>query len=141
VIKKLAQNEADLLHAKLFFNVDFEAEQAWKQVSPDAIETVFYAVRECLRNIHKHTFRNKEIPVEIIVTASLVDGLKILIENNATDTSIQKDDKLESSGQGLALHNALLAVFGGGLRLEYMENGISRVIISLPISDNSTLLD
>jgi signal transduction histidine kinase len=136
VLRKLAQSEADLLQANLIFSMDAGVEEAGTRLSLEAVETVFYAARECLRNIQRHTHPEDGFPIEIKVSVNLNSGLKIIIENNGTAPDIHGEGKIPSSGQGLSLHNALLTVFGGGLRLEHLDNGVTRVTISLPVSSD-----
>jgi signal transduction histidine kinase len=132
VLEKLARNEADLLHANLTFNVDEKARGAAVALPVEAAETVYYAVRECLRNIEKHT--QPELSGELEIRfISLVDGvLKISIENNGKNKETEETSS-NSNGQGIRLHNAMLAVFGGGMRLEKLENGNMRATINLPV--------
>ncbi|MEI8130852.1 MAG: hypothetical protein WCG34_00365 [Leptolinea sp.] len=132
VLKKTAQNEAVFLHANLVFEVDPQVEAAASRLPPEAAETLFYAVRECLRNIQRHTQIEDGQPIDINVSGSSNGALQIIIENNGAAIITNGNNMVSSSGQGLSLHNALLAVFGGGLRLEHLENGNTKVSISLP---------
>jgi hypothetical protein len=133
VLKKTAQTEAAFMHAGLKLEIDPQVESAASRLSPEAAEMVFYAVRECLRNIQKHTHQGDGLPIEINISAKLDGVLQILIENNGGLKETNTESLPVSSGQGLSLHNAMLAVFGGGVRLEYLDNGITRVTISLPV--------
>ncbi|HEX7556116.1 MAG TPA: ATP-binding protein, partial [Leptolinea sp.] len=133
-LKKIAQDEADFLQANLIFEIDLRVEAAGMLLAAEAAETVFYAVRECLRNIQRHTLIEEGKPIKISISASLNGVLQIIIENNGAASDVNEEDQPVSSGQGLALHNALLTAFGGGLRMEHLENEITRVSISLPIS-------
>lgn len=135
VIRKTAQNEAALLHANLVFEADPQIDRITAALSPEAAETVYYAVRECLRNIEKHNQSNETQPLEITIRI-VVDGmLQITIENTGTADETSRDFRLTTTGQGLLLHNALLAVFGGGIRLTRRENGSTLVTLTLPVID------
>ncbi len=132
-LETIARNEANLLKARLTYEVDDRAMQSAAALPPDAAETIFYASRECLRNIQKHTRPSVDEGLKIRIRA-VVDGmLQISIENNGTGKETGGDYPTPPGGQGIRLHNAMLAVFGGGMRLEYLENGDTRVTISLPV--------
>lgn len=133
VLTKTAQTEAAFINARLKLSIDPKVEEAASRLSPEAAETVFYAVRECLRNIQKHTHPEGGLPIEINISTKMDGVLHIIIENNGGLKETNEEKLPTSSGQGLTLHNAMLAVLGGGLRLEYLESGITRVTISLPL--------
>jgi hypothetical protein len=135
VLKQTAQNEADFFNAHLIFDDNLEAEQAINRLSPEASESVFYAYRECLRNIQRHSKTTADKSIDIKISIRINGFLQIIIENNGSANGSTTSDNLFSSGQGLSLHNALLAVFGGGLRLEHPGIGSTRVIISLPVPE------
>jgi hypothetical protein len=136
VIQKTAQTEAELIGASLIYDVPPEVEAAAALLPLEAAETVFYAVRECLRNIQKHNDFEENQPVEIAVRAAINGALQITIQNNGTPINTSP---VSSSGQGLSLHNALLTIFGGGLRLDHPAEALTRVIISLPVTGNQSL--
>lgn len=132
-LQNLAQREADLLHASLVFDADDRSKQAASELPADAVETVYYAVRECLRNIQKHSRKDTGTNLEIRIKAEVDGMLRICIENNGF-TVEDEAGGLASSGQGIALHNAMLAVFGGGMKLEKPVNRMTRAVISLPLA-------
>jgi signal transduction histidine kinase len=133
-LQKTAENEAELLQADLSFEIGPGVEKEIKTLSPQAAETVYYAARECLRNIQKHVLPPTEKKMEITIK-TFVDGvLQISIENNGTEVPSIDEYTASSSGQGLSLHNALLAVFGGGMRLEHLQNGKTRATVTLPLN-------
>lgn len=136
VIQKTAQTEAELIGASLIYDVPPEVEAAASLLPLEAAETVFYAVRECLRNIQKHNHFEANQTVEITVSAVIDGTLQITIQNNGTPID---QSPVSSSGQGLSLHNALLTIFGGGLRLDHPAEALTRVIISLPVTGNHSL--
>ncbi len=132
-LRQAAEKEAEPYAWHLIFHLNKEAELLTTRISPDASETVFYAFKECLRNIQKHSLRKAggDLSVSIRVDAEKI--LRISIENPNTASGLEDDLALESSGQGLALHNSMLAVFGGGMRMEQTASGIVRTIIILPV--------
>jgi glucose-6-phosphate-specific signal transduction histidine kinase len=89
-----------------------------------------------LRNIHKHNHFEENQPVEVTIRAVINGALQITIQNNGTPINTSP---VSSSGQGLSLHNALLTIFGGGLRLDHPAEALTRVIISLPVTGNRSL--
>jgi signal transduction histidine kinase len=71
--------------------------------------------------------------LRIRIKAEVDSMLRIYIENNGIPEENNGNDSV-SIGQGIALHNAMLAVFGGGMRLESTGSGNILVTISLPLS-------
>lgn len=133
VLQSLAEHEAELMRAKLVFDVDEESIREANKLPSDAVETVYYAVRECLRNIEKHTQPLVGGDLRIRIKAEVDSMLRIYIENNGIPGENNGSDSV-SIGQGIALHNAMLAVFGGGMRLETTESGNVLVTINLPLA-------
>lgn len=130
-IRQIANSEAELLHADLNVDVDPQAEQAAASLSADAAEAVYHAVRESLRNIQKHTYLPEDERLKIKITSKADGLLFIQIENNGTDRYDNKS--VTDGGQGIKLHNAMLAEFGGGMRLENPSDRIARVTIVIPV--------
>jgi len=131
-LERIARSEADLLQACLVMDIGDRSVQAAASLPSDTAETVFYAARECLRNIQKHAQQTGDGGLQIRIRSEVSGMLQIIIENNGISRGTD-DDALSSSGQGIQLHNAMLAVFGGGLRLVKLDNGDARVTISVPI--------
>ncbi len=134
VLENFIHSESDLLKARLDFQVDDDCRQAAANLPPNAAETIFYAVRECLRNIEKHASPRTPDGLKIWFKAAVDTVLQISIENNGAEKEIG-DELFSTSGQGIRLHNAMLAVYGGGMRIEKLENGNTCVTISLPLSN------
>ena len=131
-VELLARNEAGLMKAELVVDMGDRAIKAASTLSQEEAETVYYAVRECLRNISKHAQAPGPSVLKIILKASMNDMLEISIRNNG-DSKTCKSMEPASTGEGLRLHNAMLAVFGGGIHLEHLPEGDTRVIIRLPV--------
>ena len=131
-VELLARNEAGLMKAELVVDMGDRAIKAASTLSQEEAETVYYAVRECLRNISKHAQSPGPSTIKIILKASVNDMLEISIRNNG-DPKTCKSIEPASTGEGLRLHNAMLAVFGGGIHLEHLPEGDTRVIIRLPV--------
>lgn len=131
-IEQLARREADLLKADLDMQFDEPAMRAGLALPPDAAETLYYAVRECLRNIAKHSSHAGPDTMKITLRASVDGMLEICLENNGAE-KITSQQETASTGEGIRLHNAMLAVFGGGIHLEQPGDGRIRAVIRLPI--------
>jgi hypothetical protein len=129
-VEQLARKEAGLLKAELDLEIDSQAVQAASTLTPDAAETVYYAVRECLRNIAKHVRASNSESMKIKLQASVNGMLEICLENNGIVTNLPET---ATTGEGIRLHNAMLAVFGGGIQLERLDDGRTLAVIRLPI--------
>lgn len=128
-LEQLARKEASLLKADMEIEFDSQAVNAGFSLPPDAAETVYYAVRECLRNIAKHVRASNEEALKIKLRGTVDGMLEISLENNGINTS----PTVVTSGEGIRLHNAMLAVFGGGIQLERLENVRTLAVIRLPL--------
>jgi signal transduction histidine kinase len=131
-IERIARGEAELLKADLSMEITDRAAEAAASLPSDAAETVFYAVRECLRNISKHSRASGSQPLKIKIQAEVNGMLEICLENNG-DVKPSGQPETASTGEGIRLHNAMLAVFGGGIHLDRLDNGHTRASIRLPI--------
>ncbi len=131
-VELLARNEAGLMKAELVLDIADRATKAGSTLSQEEAETLYYAVRECFRNISKHAQAPGRAVLKITLKATVNDMLEISIRNNG-DNKTCVSMETASTGEGLRLHNAMLAVFGGGIHLEQLSNGDTRVIIRLPL--------
>lgn len=132
-LRQIAEREAEILQNKLVLDVDPEAERISSRVTDEAAETVYYAFRECLRNIQKHSGQTASGELNIHVSLKAGRILQFIIENSQPVLRSNSAEDHEFSGHGLALHNAMLAVFGGGMRIEQTATGMVRTIINLPV--------
>lgn len=98
---------------------------------PEALEILFYACRESIRNAVKYSGEsaNKKISVAFLKNAEGKNGILIRIKNKIDTNGTQV---LESAGQGLRIHSALLKIFGGYLTLEFLNLNEAFVEIFLP---------
>ncbi len=131
-IERLARSEADLMRAEFQVDMGDRAIKASSSLSQEEAETVYYAVRECLRNISKHVQAPGRVALKIFLKATVNEMLEISIRNNG-DSKLTGSMETVSTGEGIRLHNAMLAVFGGGIHLEQIPDGDTRVIIRLPL--------
>ncbi|RHX96421.1 ATP-binding protein [Leptospira yasudae] len=98
---------------------------------PEALEILFYACRESIRNAVKYSGESadKKISVAFLKNAEGKNGILIRIKNKIDTNGTQV---LESAGQGLRIHSALLKIFGGYLTLEFLNLNEAFVEIFLP---------
>lgn len=113
------------------------------QIAPDVLETLqtlpaltnevlFYATRESIRNAGRHGRAGQpQRPLQLAIKASMQNGLRICVEDDGVGFETPKSSN-GSSGQGLALHSAMLAIIGGTLDVDSVPNRYTRVILTLP---------
>ncbi|AOP35598.1 histidine kinase [Leptospira tipperaryensis] len=94
---------------------------------PEILEILFYACRESIRNAIRYSGEGNEKKVSISFQEK--EGILIRIKNKI---SKKEPELIESAGQGLKIHSALLKVFGGFLTLEFPNSTDAIVEIYLP---------
>ncbi len=120
------------------FSADEDAHEAAKTLSPSLSQTLFFASREALRNTARHARGGdpkRELCVEVraALESKPRPALQLVIEDNGIGSNTPLvPPKSESSGAGLGLHAALLAIAGGELAIERHPQG-TRVSISVPL--------
>ncbi|MCI0477477.1 MAG: ATP-binding protein, partial [Anaerolineales bacterium] len=110
-------------------------------------ETLFYAAREVIRNAARYGRGDTaERALNLWIAVRSTCPVSIVIEDDGI--GLHKTKLIEQgSGQGLALHSAMLAVVGGTLAIESRAEGGTRVVLTLPNEsqvretniDNSTI--
>ncbi|PJZ60198.1 ATP-binding protein, partial [Leptospira adleri] len=98
------------------WNYDSKLEKKFPITKPEILEILFYACRESIRNAVRYSGEEKEKKISISFLEK--DGILIRIVNNI---SKKETRVLETAGQGLRIHSALLKVFGGFLTLEFLN--------------------
>jgi signal transduction histidine kinase len=142
VVEALRQSVADE-HPGAFDAVDFiiepDAERAARQLPPLSAETLFFAAREVLRNAAKHArWGEDDTPLHVRVELRINDALELSIEDNGIGpAATAMPEARGGSGQGLALHGAMLAILGGTLELVPGSESGTRVILKLPLQGQS----
>ncbi|MBW0432912.1 ATP-binding protein [Leptospira yasudae] len=98
---------------------------------PEALEILFYACRESIRNAVKYSGESADKKISVVFLKNEEDknGILIRIKNKIDTNGTQV---LESAGQGLRIHSALLKIFGGYLTLEFLNLNEAFVEIFLP---------
>jgi signal transduction histidine kinase len=84
-----------------------------------------------MRNSARHARADYTQPLRLIITLEWDQGLKIYVEDNGVGISQSKKDEA-GSGQGLALHSAMMAIINGSLSLESTPGEYTRVTLFLP---------
>ncbi len=122
---------ADIFDA-VTWQVEPQAEQVAQTLPPLTAEALFYAAREAIRNAARHGRNdNPRQPLCLEISVAAQEGLVICIQDDGVGmetTKVSNDD----SGQGLALHSAMLAIVGGVLDVESVPGMYTRVTIKLP---------
>lgn len=98
---------------------------------PETLEVLFYACRESIRNAVKYSEEGerKRISVSFFEKNTDKKGILIQIKNRIER---RRNSSVQSAGQGLKIHSALLKVFGGHLTLEFLNTNEVLVEIFLP---------
>ncbi len=109
--------------ATVTWTIAVDAHGVMKSLAPQVVETLYFTVREGLRNVVKHGGPNVEIGAQVINAQ-----LQIWV----VDEGSAQPSGAEGASAGLALNSTLLAVFGGTLALE-KHTDQTRLLITLPI--------
>ncbi|HEY0075160.1 MAG TPA: ATP-binding protein [Abditibacteriaceae bacterium] len=140
-LKQVAQEEHNADFDEVIFDTSAQAESIVRGLPQLTQETLFYAAREALRNAARHAqSAEASTPLEIRIALAAQDGLQIMIEDNgiglenAAHAQNPGGGTTGGSGQGLALHGAMMAILGGTLSLETRSEGGTRVMLHLPSS-------
>lgn len=127
-IKSLVKSELPV--DSVFYFIQKEAEEKLQALEPIALEVVYYAVRELLRNILRyaiHPDRKLEVKISLLSENSI---LELCIEDNGK--GLQNSTKSHiGAGQGLILHSTMMAVIGGALIKESQAGEFTRVRLVL----------
>jgi signal transduction histidine kinase len=126
------------------WTVPEEAEVLAAHLPAVTAEVVYYAVREVIRNAARYGRGGDDSrPLALHVSAHAEDGLQIVVEDNGVGISPTSGEgpgahsearSAPSSGQGISLHTALLAVVGATLSVTTSRGSGTRVAIHLPPS-------
>jgi signal transduction histidine kinase len=142
-LQQVLQNELkdafDLVQAVV---TSEEAARQLPEVSALAVEVIFYAAREAMRNaaLHARALSSAK-PLHLEVNIDWQHGLRITIQDDGSGLPQPVRQALGAggtgstplgSGQGLALHSTLMAVVGGSLALESVPGEYTRVVLQLP---------
>lgn len=133
-LKQAASDEPGAFD-EVAFDVAPEAEKQSRTLPPLALETLFYAAREALRNAARHARPpgQEQTPLHLRLSLQARDGLELVIEDDGVGLdNAAAGTHSGGSGQGLSLHGAMMAILGGTLSLENHTPHGTRVILKLP---------
>ena len=108
------------------------AERAARALPSLIVETIFYAAREAIRNAARHG-RGDDATRALnprIAGQMQTSEVSIVIEDDGAGLHKTKLAE-QGSGQGLALHSAMLAVVGGTLAVEARAERGTRVVVRM----------
>jgi signal transduction histidine kinase len=133
-LKQVTQEEHNADFDEVLFEASPKAESIARNLPQLTQETLFYAAREALRNAARHARNDEETPLQIHISVEAQDGLQLTIEDNGIglESTAATSKASGGSGQGLALHGAMMAISGGTLSLETRPEGGTRVLMHLP---------
>jgi signal transduction histidine kinase len=136
-LKQAAHEEHGAAFDTVTFDVTPEAEAIARTLPPLTAETLFYAAREALRNAARHARTpgqdSEQLNLRIILNVR--DGLELVLEDDGIgleNAQASNHGSHGGSGQGLALHGAMMAILGGTLSLEPNAPHGTRVVLKLP---------
>jgi len=131
-LRELVDLEMRGMFDSVTWQLDEAALNAVTKLSPLAVEVVYYAVRESLRNAARHG-RGSDTARALNLSIRIADkeGLQIVIADDGVGVQ-QETHRSNGSGQGLALHSTLLAMFGGSLSVTSNSESGTDVVIQLP---------
>jgi signal transduction histidine kinase len=130
-LRRVVSHELTNNFDEVIWQMDPDASQSIQQLPIMASEVLYYAVREAMRNSARHARADYTQPLRLIITLEWDQGLKIYVEDNGVGISQSKKDEA-GSGQGLALHSAMMAIINGSLSLESTPGEYTRVTLFLP---------
>lgn len=127
-IKNLVKSE--LPGESVSYFLDENAIEKLQSLEAVALEVIYYAIRELLRNILRYAIipdKKLEVKISLSFEKSI---LELSIEDNGKgiqDSSVSR----VGSGQGLILHSTMMAVIGGALIKESHPGEFTRVRLVL----------
>jgi signal transduction histidine kinase len=132
-LRQLAETEFAHAFDLVTWDVEPAAEQSAVSLAPLAAEVLFYAAREAMRNAARHgRVPGSAAPLNVCLGLRCeAGGLTVQIEDTGPGPQAATDPASPGTGQGLALHSALLAVIGGTLSV---AGPPTRVSLTLPAS-------
>ncbi len=117
------------------WQVEPDAEKRERSIPDWALEVVYYAAREAIRNADRHAVRDRpDSKPSLDIFMGWKEGLDIHIRNSGSRED-RANGSTRGSGQGLSLHSTMLAVIGGTLAVESMPDGSTQAEIYLPDSN------
>jgi signal transduction histidine kinase len=100
--------------------------------TPYVSNVIYHATREAVRNAAHHGRRSEsDLPICLQIAINWQDRLEIRIQDDGIgfDPSAKNG---KGGGQGLAIHSTLMAVVGGSLAIDRLQNKYTNVILKYP---------
>jgi hypothetical protein len=107
------------------------AEAALAALPPLTSQVLFGAAREALRNAARHGRAAPAQPLHVTVAARVTDRLVLEVQDDGAGMGAVRGQS-HGSGQGLTLHETLMAVAGGALAVDEPPAGGVRVTLTAP---------
>ena len=108
-----------------------EAEAAAKRLPDSSAEVLLHAAREAIRNAARYGRGNNRHLLRLSIGAVLQSQqLQVWVEDDGVGATALAPS--QGSGNGLALHSAMLTVIGGTLTLAHSATGGTRVVLMCP---------
>jgi hypothetical protein len=112
------------------WNIEPQAAERLAKMPALTVEVLFYAAREAIRNAARYgRGDDSNRPLCLCITAPASPQLTLWIEDDGV--GVRQGSGPQSSGQGLALHSAMLAVVGGTLAVASKPHVYTRVTLML----------
>lgn len=131
-LKQVVEDEWARAFDRVEWSIEPDAERDARTLPTLVAETLFFAAREAIRNAARYSRDDTAArPLTLRVAMQARGNFEIVIEDDGIGLHKTTSGDL-GSGQGLALHSAMLAVIGATLSVEAMASGGTRVMVVLP---------
>jgi len=119
---------------EVVWQVDAAAEAAARALPPMVAEVVYHATREAVRNAAKYARGDDpQRALQLTIAVRSRDGLEVVIEDNGAGLHAN-GHATPSTRQGMAMHSAMMALYGGTLIPDSLPNQYTRITLHLPAS-------
>jgi hypothetical protein len=130
-LQRMVAAEMPDAFAQVTWQIDPNASAKEGSLPEWALEVIYYAAREAIRNASRHAAGvNGDVKPQLEISESWKDGLAVCIRNSTVEPL--PNGETGGSGQGLALYSTMIAVIGGTLSMEALPSGCAQVLIHLP---------
>lgn len=135
-LRRVVTNETAAEVDQVEWQIETAANEAVEQIPTLTAEVLYYAVREVVRNAVKYgrgegrVEMDEKRPFKLTISVKHQNGIIIIVEDNGV--GIQAHQPAQGTGHGLALHSTMMAVVGGELSIDTVQNQFTRVQLYLP---------
>jgi signal transduction histidine kinase len=131
-LRQVVDDEWGSTFDQVAWEVEPAAEDELARLTPLTAEVLFYAAREAIRNAARHgSDQDADQPLRLWIGVAGGEGLELVIEDDGRGLE-RVGPSSAKGGQGLALHNTMMAVLGGTLAVESQPGEYTRVRLTLP---------